>query len=142
MRLIVSGVQRRGRQLRSERVDPRYEASHLFRRYLLHPLYSMFAGENISSQFVVPTVASCFDLVVHCGREPGGTRRVQEILAIGQRVENGVIETSPMFRRIGGMAAELVCTAAEVPSPLKFETRGIGTEGLLPTADLSEEAAR
>lgn len=102
----------------------------------------LLAGENISSQFVVPTVASCFDLVVHCGREPGGTRRVQEILAIGQRVENGVIETSPMFRRIGGMTADLVCTAAEVPSPLKFETRGIGTEGLLPAADLSEEAAR
>lgn len=99
----------------------------------------LLAGENISSQFVVPTVASCFDLVVHCGRMPSGHRRILEILAIGNRVENGIIETSPVFRRHHG---DLVCTAAEVPAAVKFEGRGVDTEGLLPRADLSEGIAR
>lgn len=58
----------------------------------------LLAGENISSSFVVPTVASCIDLVVHCARLPGGRRRVTEIMALGRRVENGVIESSPVFR--------------------------------------------
>lgn len=92
----------------------------------------LLAGENISSQFVVPTVAACFDLVVQCGREPSGERRVQEILAVGNRVENGIIETSPVFRRSG---SELVCTASEVPSAQKFALRGVPLEGVLPTTD-------
>ena len=37
----------------------------------------LLAGENISSAFVVPTVASCFDIVVHCGRDSRGQRQVE-----------------------------------------------------------------
>ena len=57
----------------------------------------LLAGANISSAFVVPTVAACIDLVVHCTRQPNGRRQVSEILALGQRVENGIIETSTVF---------------------------------------------
>ncbi len=40
----------------------------------------LLAGRNIDSGFVVPTVASCIDLVVHCELRRG-RRRVVEILA-------------------------------------------------------------
>lgn len=89
----------------------------------------LLAGENISSAFVVPTVASCFDLVVHCSRDLRGRRRVSEIVALGNRVENGVIETSTLFRR--DSAGELRCLAAEVPAADKFLRAGFKPETLL-----------
>lgn len=89
----------------------------------------LLAGENISPGFVVPTVASCFDLVVHCNRDLRGRRTVAEILALGNRVENGVIETSSVFRREGD---ELRCVAAEVPCADKFIRSGFQPEKLLP----------
>lgn len=82
----------------------------------------LLAGENISSAFVVPTVAACFDLVVHCRRRADGHREVEEILAVGSRVENGIIETSPLFRRAGG---DLIVVGAEVPAPGKFALAGV-----------------
>lgn len=90
----------------------------------------LLAGANISSHFVVPTVASSFDLVVHCRRRPDGTREVEEILALGNRVENGIIETYPVFRRIDG---DLVAVTAEVPALHKFHLHGVSTAGLLET---------
>lgn len=62
----------------------------------------LLAGENISARFVVPTVASSVDLVVHLGIDPGGVRRVNEIVAVPGRVENEIIETEPVFVRDGG----------------------------------------
>lgn len=59
----------------------------------------LLAGENISRSFVVPTVATCIDVVVHCERDRDGRRRVREILTVGARVEDGVIETSTLFQR-------------------------------------------
>lgn len=87
----------------------------------------LLAGENISSQFVVPTVASCFDVVVHCSRDNRGRRRVSEIIALGNRVENSVIETTTIFERRGD---ELVCTASELPASHKFERAGYTSESL------------
>lgn len=70
----------------------------------------LLAGENISARFVVPTVASSVDLVVHLGLDPQGMRRVNEIVGVPGRVENDIIETEPIFvrsdgelRRAGGM---------------------------------------
>lgn len=56
----------------------------------------LLAGENITTDFVVPTVAACVDVVVHVRLEPDGSRRVAEILAVGERVEGGVIATEPV----------------------------------------------
>ncbi|PPB50771.1 pilus assembly protein CpaF [Arthrobacter pityocampae] len=88
----------------------------------------LLAGENISSSFVVPTVASCIDLVVHCARLPGGQRRVTEIMALGRRVENGVIESSPVFTRIDG---SLELTATSMPAEEKFAAAGVDVSSLL-----------
>lgn len=57
----------------------------------------LLAGRNIDASFVVPTVASCVDIVVHCEIDRHGRRRVAEILAPSGHVTGGVIEASPIF---------------------------------------------
>ena len=57
----------------------------------------LLAGRNIDSSFVVPTVAGCIDIVVHCELGKGGRRRVVEIVAPSGQVNAGVIEASPIF---------------------------------------------
>jgi len=57
----------------------------------------LLAGENVSAAYVVPTVASSVDLVVHASTGPDGRRRVREIVAVSGRVEAGVVETSDLF---------------------------------------------
>src|SRR5439155_1142362 len=54
----------------------------------------LLAGENVSYQFVVPTVASCIDLVVHAETDAEGRRRVREIVAVPGRVEGDVVATA------------------------------------------------
>lgn len=58
----------------------------------------LLAGENITASFVVPTVASCVDIVVHLDSNPDGTRQVREIAAVPGRVEGDVIELESIFR--------------------------------------------
>ncbi|WP_336857100.1 CpaF family protein [Sinomonas albida] len=91
----------------------------------------LLAGENISSAFVIPTVASCIDLVVHCARRADGHRYVAEILALGSRVENGVIETSTVFDLEDGV---LRIRTMSLPKPEKFARAGIDLAGLLGAA--------
>ena len=57
----------------------------------------LLAGQNISADFVVPTVAGCVDVVVHLAIHADGNRRVTEISALSGRVENGVVEMSRLF---------------------------------------------
>src|ERR1700712_4917806 len=57
----------------------------------------LLAGDNISAAFVVPTVASSVDLVIHLGTEADGRRRVREIVGVTGRIEGDVIETSDIF---------------------------------------------
>lgn len=57
----------------------------------------LLAGRNIDSSFVVPTVAGCIDVVVHCELQRSGQRRVTEIVAPTGNVTGGVIEGSPIF---------------------------------------------
>ncbi len=57
----------------------------------------LLAGENVSHQFVVPTVAASVDLVVHLARDARGRRRVREIVAVPGRVEGDVVETADLF---------------------------------------------
>jgi pilus assembly protein CpaF len=88
----------------------------------------LLAGENISSQFVVPTVASCIDLVVHCSRRVDGRREVTEILALGRRVENGIIESSPVFSMVDGL---LQPRPTSMPAQEKFSRAGYDVATLL-----------
>jgi len=62
----------------------------------------LLAGDNIGSRFVVPTVASSVDLVVHTGIAADGARAVREIVAVTGRVENDLIESEPIFVRRAG----------------------------------------
>ncbi|MDH6533320.1 pilus assembly protein CpaF [Aurantimicrobium minutum] len=57
----------------------------------------LLAGRNIDASFVVPTVASCIDLVVHCELDRFGRRRVREIIAPTGRVVDGQIESTVLF---------------------------------------------
>lgn len=57
----------------------------------------LLAGENVSSRFVVPTVAGSIDLVVHAALEHDGVRRVREIAAVPGRVEGDVVEIADLF---------------------------------------------
>ena len=59
----------------------------------------LLAGENISRDFVVPTVALAVHDDVDARGDRQGRRRVREILTVGSRVEGGVIETSALFQR-------------------------------------------
>ncbi|MBN9610123.1 MAG: pilus assembly protein CpaF [Actinobacteria bacterium 69-20] len=62
----------------------------------------LLAGENVTAQFVVPTVAASVDLIVQMGLEADGTRRVREIVAVPGRVEGGVVETADIFTTSDG----------------------------------------
>ncbi len=57
----------------------------------------LLAGPNISAAFVVPTVASSVDLVVHTSTDQLGHRRVREIVALPGRVEGDVVEVADLF---------------------------------------------
>lgn len=81
----------------------------------------LLAGGNIDAAFVVPAVASCIDLVVHCELDRFGERRVVEILAPSGRVEGGVIEASQLFARRSG---ELVPTGSHPARTAKFQSAG------------------
>lgn len=88
----------------------------------------LLAGDNISSAFVVPTVASCIDLVVHCSRHASGRRQVTEILSLGRRVENGIIESSMVFTMSDG---QLLPKANSMPAAEKFARSGYDVAALL-----------
>ena len=88
----------------------------------------LLAGENISARFVVPTVASSVDLVVHLGVDGRGVRRVNEIVAVPGRVENDVIETEQIFRR----GADGLVRAHGMPPRLEaFDRAGIDVQAIL-----------
>lgn len=90
----------------------------------------MLAGENISSRFVVPTVAASVDLIVHLGMGADGVRRVNEIVAVPGRVEHEVIETEPLFVRDG----ERLVRTQGMPSRMEaFARAGLDVVGLLRT---------
>ena len=55
----------------------------------------LLAGTNVSSSFVVPTVAGSVDVVIHLGLDADGHRRVREIVALPGRVEGEIVEIAP-----------------------------------------------
>jgi pilus assembly protein CpaF len=57
----------------------------------------LLAGQNIPGDFVVPTVASSVDIVVHTATDQRGHRHVREIAALTGRVESGTVEIASIF---------------------------------------------
>ena len=52
----------------------------------------LLAGTNITSEFVIPTVGSCIDLVVHCRMLPTGKRVVEEIATVSFNSKTAAID--------------------------------------------------
>ena len=88
----------------------------------------LLAGENVSSRFVVPTVAASIDLVVHIGLEPGGSRRVREIVAVPGRVEGDVVEVADIYLTKRG---QLVRAQGYPPHADRYERIGVDVARLL-----------
>jgi len=58
----------------------------------------LLAGENISFQFIVPTVARSIDWVIHVGIDPkSGVRRLREICEVTGRIEDLVLEIEQVY---------------------------------------------
>jgi pilus assembly protein CpaF len=91
----------------------------------------MLAGENVTASYIVPTVASAVDVVVHATTGPDGRRRVREILGVSGRVEDGVVETSDVFVTHDG---ELVRGRGFPPHADRFEAHGIDLAAILRVA--------
>ena len=77
---------------------------------------------------MVPTVATCVDLVVHLPLASDGRRRVEEVVAVPGRVESDVIETEPVFTRLDG---ELERAGGQPPHPERYARVGIDLASLL-----------
>lgn len=93
----------------------------------------LLAGRNIDAGFVLPTVASCVDLVVHCQLDAGGRRRVAEILAttgeVSGRVSDGaVVAATPIFALQDGA---LRATGSVPPRRAKLVAAGLDPDAAL-----------
>ncbi|TBN57244.1 CpaF family protein [Glaciihabitans arcticus] len=93
----------------------------------------LLAGRNIDSAFVVPTVAGCIDLVVHCELERSGRRRVIEIVAPSGNVTGTVIEASTIFAlsRVHSTRGELEPTGGYPTRIHKFAAAGFDPSAVL-----------
>ncbi|MEO6472804.1 MAG: ATPase, T2SS/T4P/T4SS family [Aeromicrobium sp.] len=88
----------------------------------------LLAGDNIGSRFVVPTVASSVDIVVHTSIDTSGKRRVQEVVAVSGRVENDNIESEQIFARQN----EALVRRSGMPARRdRFELAGIDLDSLM-----------
>jgi pilus assembly protein CpaF len=88
----------------------------------------LLAGENVGHAFVVPTVASSVDLVVHVGTDPSGQRRLREVVALPGRAEGAVIETADVFTTRDG---RLVRADGYPPHPERYAALGFDLPALL-----------
>ena len=57
----------------------------------------LLAGENITQEFITPTVAHAIDLVIHVGIDGQGIRRVTQICKVNDRCENSNIEMENLY---------------------------------------------
>jgi pilus assembly protein CpaF len=88
----------------------------------------LLAGRNIDSEFVVPTVAGCIDIVVHCELEHSGRRRVAEIIAPSGQTSGSTIEASAIFALRDG---RLEPTGGYPSKRAKFQRSGIDPASVL-----------
>ena len=88
----------------------------------------LLAGENVSASFVVPTVASSVDIVVHLTLDRDGVRRVREVVALPGRVERDVVEIADIFTTRDGA---LVRADGFPPHEDRFVAHGFNLAELL-----------
>ena len=88
----------------------------------------LLAGPNVTTGFVVPTVAASVDLVVFCATDPDGHRRVAEVIGLPGRIEGDVVEITSLFTQRDG---QLVRDRGFAPHPERFRTAGFDPADLL-----------
>src|SRR4051812_42735536 len=88
----------------------------------------LLAGENIGHAFVVPTVASSVDLVVHVGTARNVERRLREVAALPGRTEGSVVETADVFTTRDG---RLVRADGHPPHSERYAAHGYDLAALL-----------
>jgi pilus assembly protein CpaF len=88
----------------------------------------LLAGENVSHDFVLPTVASSIDLIVHLAKREG-VRRTEQILGITGRVEGDRVETVSLWENTS--EGELSWTGHYPPQADRFSTRGVDLSEVL-----------
>ncbi|MBB5633904.1 pilus assembly protein CpaF [Cryobacterium mesophilum] len=91
----------------------------------------LLAGRNIDSAFVVPTVASSIDIVVHCELDRRGRRRIAEVIAPTGRVIDASIEAETIFELRGG---SLDPTGIHPARSSKFRAAGYDPAAILGVA--------
>ena len=91
----------------------------------------LLAGVNVHPSFVVPTVATCVDLVVHVELTAVGERRVREIVAVGGRSGEGAVETGDVFATT---RAGLVRADGYPPHGERYARAGVDLPALLRAA--------
>ncbi len=82
----------------------------------------LLAGRNIDSAFVVPTVASCIDVVVHLDIDRSGRRRVVEIAASTGETIGATVAVDRIFTRECG---ELEATGRHPARLEKYAAAGL-----------------
>ena len=88
----------------------------------------LLAGENVTTSFVVPTVAASVDLVIHTATDGAGARRIDEIAAVPGRVEGDVVEIADLFDLRDG---QLVRAGGYPPHAERFTRAGYDVAELL-----------
>jgi pilus assembly protein CpaF len=91
----------------------------------------LLAGRNIDSSFVVPTVATSIDIVVHCALERSGRRHIAQIVAPTGQVVDGLIEADTIFELRGG---SLNPTGSHPARSSKFRAAGLDPAVVLESA--------
>ncbi len=97
----------------------------------------LLAGDNVSHAFVVPTVASSVDLVLHLAKDGAGHRRVREVVALPGRTEGDVVEVSTIYHTAPD--GRLVRADGFPPHSERFAWAGYDLAALL--GDTRREAA-
>ena len=86
-------------------------------------LLPLLAGENISQNFITPTIAASIDLVIQCSLDKSGVRRVTEVVIVTGRCEAGSIEIESLFSWDGNKYIKGLATLKKV-----LHKRGNGQE--------------
>jgi len=98
----------------------------------------LLAGENVGHAFVVPTVASSVDIVVHVASDADGHRRVREVVGVPGRVEGDVVETAQIYVDREGA---LLRAEGFPPHEERFAQAGFDLSSLLGGAERSAAPA-
>ena len=88
----------------------------------------LLAGENVSHAFVVPTVASSIDIIVHLAQH-AGKRSTAEVLGVTGRVEGDRIETVSLWQN--DAEGRFRWTGHQPPRSERFAGAGIDLQALL-----------